>query len=315
MAGREKRIRRDRPASAGPRAVQIVHRRSPMANRSAFTLIELLVVISIVAILAAVLMPTLQRARKQARAVVCQARLRQWGALLAMYVNENAGRLPGPADKKDPLHGFGEWGIAWGGGWGAGWKDQDAFETTEIRSCPMATKPVDPTGTGLEKAGGTFLAWGRGMAKGAEAMPWADSCGSYGLNHCVADHSEYDPGDLRMKAWYTADAPRADRIPVYSDHTWPWVWAWSWGKDGAVPPARDAIPTAVGPSYDQFPCMNRHDGGINATFLDWSVRKVGLKELWTLKWNRQYNTAGKWTTAGGVQPQDWPQWMRGFPEY
>ena len=56
-------------------------------------------------------------------------------------------------------------------------------------------------------------------------------------------------------------------------------------------------------------------GGINAAFLDWSVRKVGLKELWTLKWSRTFDTAGPWTKAGGVEPEDWPQWMRKFKDY
>ena len=49
--------------------------------------------------------------------------------------------------------------------------------------------------------------------------------------------------------------------------------------------------------------------------MDWSVRKVGLKELWTLKWHHEYDTAGPWTKAGGVQPEDWPQWMRSFKDY
>jgi prepilin-type processing-associated H-X9-DG protein len=62
-------------------------------------------------------------------------------------------------------------------------------------------------------------------------------------------------------------------------------------------------------------CRNRHSGHINGLFLDWSVRKVGLKELWTLKWHREYNTRGPWTKAGGVKPEDWPQWMRGFKDY
>ena len=31
-------------------------------------------------------------------------------------------------------------------------------------------------------------------------------------------------------------------------------------------------------------CLNRHSGGINMLFRDWSVRKVGLKENWTLNW-------------------------------
>ncbi len=62
-------------------------------------------------------------------------------------------------------------------------------------------------------------------------------------------------------------------------------------------------------------CMSRHEGGINMVFLDGSLRKVSLKELWVLKWHRWYNTANRWTKAGGVQPEDWPEWMRGFKDY
>jgi len=45
------------------------------------------------------------------------------------------------------------------------------------------------------------------------------------------------------------------------------------------------------------------------------VRKVGLKELWTLKWSKYFDTSGPWTKAGGVAPEDWPAWMRGFKDY
>ena len=62
-------------------------------------------------------------------------------------------------------------------------------------------------------------------------------------------------------------------------------------------------------------CMNRHNGHVNGLFLDWSVRRIGLKELWTLKWNRDFDTANEWTKAGGVQPEDWPPWMRRFRDY
>ena len=62
-------------------------------------------------------------------------------------------------------------------------------------------------------------------------------------------------------------------------------------------------------------CINRHDGYVNSLFMDWSVRKVGLKELWTLKWHRNFNTSNRWTRAGGVRPEDWPEWMRDFKDY
>jgi len=62
-------------------------------------------------------------------------------------------------------------------------------------------------------------------------------------------------------------------------------------------------------------CIDRRDGAINVLFMNWSIRKVGLKELWTLKWHRSYDTAGCWTKAGGVEPDDWPEWMRNFKDY
>jgi len=77
--------------------------------------------------------------------------------------------------------------------------------------------------------------------------------------------------------------------------------------------------TSKPPAFDGDPnrpdCVNRHFGGVNWLFVDWSVRRVGLKELWTLKWHREFNTAGPWTLAGGVQPDAWPEWMRRFKDY
>jgi len=84
-------------------------------------------------------------------------------------------------------------------------------------------------------------------------------------------------------------------------------------KDEATPPAcEDGFPTQVG--MTPF-CMNRHNGYVNGLFLDWPVRKAGLKELWTLKWHKDFNTANEWTKAGGVTPGQWPRAMRGFRDY
>ena len=62
-----------------------------MRKHRGFTLIELLVVIAIIALLMSILMPTLARVRKQARAVTCQASLHQWTLIWSMFTSDRNG--------------------------------------------------------------------------------------------------------------------------------------------------------------------------------------------------------------------------------
>jgi prepilin-type processing-associated H-X9-DG protein len=133
--------------------------------------------------------------------------------------------------------------------------------------------------------------------------------GSYGFNSkgCTVG---YTPGVTVSVRGATASSHLyrvgRSRTPVLLDAPW-----W-WATGGGPPPTHGGDSDMTeGVSF----CMNRHDEATNSLFLDWSVRRVGLKELWTLRWWSTFDVAGPWTKAGGVQPKDWPEWMRGFREY
>jgi prepilin-type N-terminal cleavage/methylation domain-containing protein/prepilin-type processing-associated H-X9-DG protein len=260
---------------------------------AAFTLIELLVVISIIALLMAILLPTLGRVRKQARAVACQGNERQWGLMLSAYDTANDGRLFTP-EQGD---------LIYEQGWYGRMKPY-AGENTDVWLCPMARepRPLAPTEVpGSWLMGRTFNAWRLVVPpKVARVIPDANGVytSSYGLNLFVWALG-YFPRWLPL---------RAD-LPVFMD---------SRGSEGHLTDARRSAPPpyedADSPDYPAM-CIDRHNGGINILFYDWSVRKVGLKELWTLKWWPPFDTAGPWTKRGGVRPEDWPAWMRKFKGY
>ena len=65
-------------------------------HRLHFTLIELLVVIAIIAILAAILLPTLQKARQSGIQTSCLGNFKQIGDAMQMYIGDNDDYLPGP---------------------------------------------------------------------------------------------------------------------------------------------------------------------------------------------------------------------------
>jgi prepilin-type N-terminal cleavage/methylation domain-containing protein/prepilin-type processing-associated H-X9-DG protein len=262
-----------------------------------FTLIELLVVISVIALLMAILVPALQKVRKQAKAVICQANLKQWGTVLALYTDENEGRFPVLSGGTVLWFFRGSW-VPEGDP-----NRPKVFQkvvTRGIACCPMAVKIRPGPASGVSRAGGSGgVSYEIRFARGSTFEAWKITSppppfrGSYGFNVTAFP-----------KSIDTFLSSGQANIPVILDS--PERMGRHINTDG--PPRRE------GHGRHTF-CINRHNGHVNSLFLDWSVRRVGLKELWTLKWDDQSDTTGPWTIAGGAAAAYWPQWMRKFKDY
>jgi prepilin-type N-terminal cleavage/methylation domain-containing protein len=123
----------------------------------AFTLIELLVVIAIIAILAALLLPVLSRAKQSGQRAVCISNLRQIGVAFIVKLNDNKDRFPDRRDLKSSLPGgYRPW-TTWPpsdprAGWAAT-NYSDTCPNLKVWSCPAAIN--SPVGNILQSVQAT----------------------------------------------------------------------------------------------------------------------------------------------------------------
>lgn len=239
-----------------------------MEQRKGFTLIELLVVIAIIALLMSILMPALTRVKDQAKNSVCMSNLHQFAIVWKMYLDENKNKFP---ENNEDWVFFTE----------SLWKDEN------LLLCPYASKLKIPA-TRDDIRGGPHHAW-------SDSYNGRRVICSYGLNqYCSSDAAG---GRDWNELIPNATIAQASRVPLMLDSS----------RYANTPQEHDIPPEWDGQIYTSNPsdvdeirgfCINRH----TVLFLDWSVRRVGLKKLWILKWKKDWN----------LPPEplpEWPPWM------
>jgi len=264
------------------------------------SLVELLVVIAIVALLLAISGTSLGKTRQQSKEAICSSILKQWALVFTLYAADNEESFP-QNTPEDGVTSDGEWTL-------------DAllpyYEDLDLRDCPSTQDLNRPPSYG--NMGGTLHQWGP-FPPSFSGTAWYDTYtqGSYGFNDWIADPP---PGESSFWGHPSAKAVRntfekdAHLIPMVYDSVW---------VEG-FPKMNDWAPTNEEHAMDiydadwstnvmKFACIDRHNGGINAAFVDMDVRHVGVKELWLLKWHKN------WTPC--EPPNAWPSWTDIYEDY
>ncbi len=272
-----------------------------MHKTNRFTTIEFTVIIGVIVFVTILVFSVRffivgqNRAKIPANDAECQSNLKQWGLVFSMYTEDNNGYFP-------TGHGVHDARAQWIIGVLPYIEAQ-----TNLLCCPKAKKRR-PDGY---EWGGSFNTYymtifGKEVPKEA----------SYGANSWIYN----PPPDVDVLQgrptewnWRTPNVEGAAQIPLFADSMWRGGGPYPNGVRGEPPP-QDSKWVRYDREMMHF-CINRHNEAVNQLFMDYSVRKVGLKELWTLKWHRQFDINGPWTKAGGVKPEDWPGWMNTFKDY
>jgi prepilin-type processing-associated H-X9-DG protein len=192
------------------------------------------------------------------------------------------------------------------------------FHTRGIVLCPMATAPAVGAGQFHIGVGIQTEQWDVLGEIGSSTDAWRvfapepPFVGSYGYNGALFEGFRVGSLMGRTATVNTFSLREQGSIPVMLDAVLPLTSLRRADSEmgGPASNAGDGQPGRLNAFV-----MDRHGRQTNGMFLDWSVRRVGLKQLWTLKWASDFDRAGPWTRAGGVLPADWPEWMRQCKDY
>ena len=275
-------------------------------RRNAFTLIELLVVIAIIAILAALLLPALAKAKQKGVQAVCMSNLKQWGLVWQYYTDENEGYFSKGIDVKN-MSGW------WRGEWVASlqkfWRKQDillcpsAKLARSNRSPNYVLKPVNKNQRDGWDAVGS---WNASFKHGGISLEPIPTRASYGNNNWLYNAPRTIQNRNVKWHWRTIDPSGYDlnNIPMFMDTMWRGGGPYHGNANKIMPGNYNGDWQGAGKEMMHF-AFDRHNGGTQAVFLDHSVRHVPIKRLWRLMWHREFDTGVK---------INWPSWMAGYPE-
>jgi hypothetical protein len=263
-------------------------------------------VTAIIAILAAMLLPALAKAKQKARAVNCVSNLRQWGITWYLYTDDHQGSFSSGTTVNWQR---GEWVVTLQAYYG---------KKPQLLLCPVATMRRGPGAPETRVPLNSPSAVDNGGPTTAVEFPVIDPTlpvntvnrnliASYGENNWV-----YNPppgvtdiqGRAASKHWRKISAPpHPSDTPLFADCMWRGGGPDLTGDAGARP-AFNGEYSGAGYEFKHF-AMVRHGNGMQLVTFDGAVRQRRPRDLWRMYWHNQFDPS----YADRQGPGFFPPWM------